>query len=402
MRSQFDFVIVGAGIIGAAVARELSVQYPNTTIAIIEKESGAAQHQTGRNSGVIHAGVYYPPGSLKAQYCREGLNATIDLCDSAHIPYQQCGKIVVATSQAEEARLESLFERCKLNDLNPRMLTGKQVTELEPNISGVAGMWVKQTGITDFTLVTRCLLQQAKASTAVKTFYSAKVDEIVENGESVNLSLIQENRRLNIKGDFLICCAGAYSDELISKQGLPCDFKIIPFKGEYFRLSERFDNVTRKLIYPVPDPAMPFLGVHLTKMIGGYTTVGPNAVLAPGREAYSAFKTDFAECWRLASFSGLYKLLWQFKRHLVSELQSSFSKTQYVKQIKRYCPEVNVKDLSYYRPGIRAQAVTNDGQLLHDFKFVRSERALHVGNAPSPAATSAIPIAKAIVNVIKR
>ncbi|NMH58540.1 L-2-hydroxyglutarate oxidase [Alteromonas ponticola] len=398
MRAHYDFVIIGAGIVGAAVARELALQYPNKTIALVEKETQPAQHQTGRNSGVIHAGVYYAPGSLKARFCREGLDATTELCKKNAIDFEQCGKIVVATNRQEEARLADLFERCKLNDLDPEMLTAEQIRRKEPNISGQAGMWVKQTGITDFKQVTNCLLQEAAARANVSFFYAAQVKSIDENADHIALTLTQNGDAIRIKGDYLISCAGVYADELIRQQGLPCDFKIVPFKGEYYRLHKRFDNVSQRLIYPVPDPAMPFLGVHLTKMIGGFTTVGPNAVLATGREAYDGVTLKPAELWRLASFPGLYKLLWQFKSSVLSELKTSLSKQYYVEQIQRYCADVREKDLYYYRPGIRAQAVSLRGELLHDFKFISSSRSLHVGNAPSPAATSAIPIAKSIVS----
>ncbi|MCW8092167.1 L-2-hydroxyglutarate oxidase [Alteromonas sp. ASW11-130] len=398
MKLHFDFIVVGAGIVGAAVARQLAIQFPTKSIAIIEKEAKPAQHQSGRNSGVIHAGVYYPPESLKAQYCIEGLGATIELCEKNNLPFEQCGKIVVATNSIEEARLARLFHRCQLNGLAPRMLTKEQIGQKEPNISGTAGMWVKQTGITDFKRVTQCLLEKASDKGNITFYYSTEVDAIDETAEGMHLSLIQGKRTISVRGDLLVSCAGVYADALIRKQGLPCDFRIVPFRGEYYRLRSRFDTISNRLIYPVPDPAMPFLGVHLTKMIGGYTTVGPNAVLAAGREAYSGLKIDLLEWMRLASFPGLYKLLWHLRGNVVSELKTSFSKKQYIKQVRRYCRYISEDDLLPYRPGIRAQAVTLEGELLHDFKFVGSERALHVGNAPSPAATSAIPIAKAIVS----
>ncbi|MCW8108567.1 L-2-hydroxyglutarate oxidase [Alteromonas ponticola] len=398
MKAQFDFIIIGAGILGAAVARELACKFPRKSIVVIEKEAGPAYHQSGRNSGVIHAGVYYEPGSLKAQFCREGLDATISLCKQYSIPFEQCGKIVVATNEQEEKHLAHLYERCTKNSLNPQMLTAKQIVRKEPHINGVAGMWVKQTGITDFKQVTDCLFENATGKAPVTFLYSSRVCQINEEPDNIAVTIQNNGRQRTIKGDYLISCAGVFADELIHLQGLSCDFRIVPFRGEYYRLNSRFDGVSQRLIYPVPDPSMPFLGVHLTKMIGGYTTVGPNAVLAAGREAYAGLNICPQEWWRMMSFPGLYKLLWQYKRSVVSELITSLSKQQYVKQINRYCRMINVDDLLPYRPGIRAQAVSLNGKLVHDFKFVKSDRALHVGNAPSPAATSAIPIAKSIVS----
>ncbi|MEW9796789.1 L-2-hydroxyglutarate oxidase [Alteromonas sp. CYL-A6] len=395
--SKSDVIIVGAGIVGAAVARAYLARFPTHRVVMLEKEAQCAAHQTGRNSGVIHAGVYYAPGSLKARYCREGLERTLAYCKAHDLPYEQCGKIIVATSPQEEARLETLFTNCEQNDLSPTRLTGQQIRDMEPAITGTAGVFVSHTGITDYAAITRHLLHECAQYSGFTLRYDTHVDGIDEQGDAVRCHVSQGGKKHVLSAENLICCAGLMADTLIRQQGLPCDFRILPFRGEYFRLSSRFDGITERLIYPVPDPAMPFLGVHLTKMIGGYTTVGPNAVLASGREAYNGFALSPSEWWRSISFPGLYPLLWRFRGAVVNELKTSLSQAAYARQVQKYCPDVTMNDFSPYRSGIRAQAVRQDGTLMHDFHFVRSERVMHVGNAPSPAATSAMPIADAIL-----
>ena len=403
MSKHYDAVIVGAGIVGAATLRQYVETYPQKTVLLIEKESQSALHQTGRNSGVIHAGVYYPPHSLKSQYCIEGLHDTVSWCKTYNLPFEQCGKLIVATNDNELERLETLYQNCKENGLQPTKVSGEKLSSMEPNIVGKEAIWVKMTGITDYSQICRSFINLAHETKRVDMLFNCVVKSIEEKHNQVSIAVLHnstgsndEQEEMDIHCDQLICCAGAYADTLIRSQGLTPDFKIMPFKGVYHRLSEQFNNVSKRLIYPVPDPAMPFLGVHLTKMIGGYTTVGPNAALALGRESYSNFPS-LSEIYRTLSYSGLYKLLWQYKSSVASELTSSFSKRYYADLVKRYCPSVCVEHFSDYRPGIRAQAVSDSGKLLHDFKFVKTERVLHVGNAPSPAATSAMPIARAII-----
>lgn len=403
MSKHYDAVIVGAGIVGAATLRQYVETYPQKTVLLIEKESQSALHQTGRNSGVIHAGVYYPPHSLKSQYCIEGLHDTLSWCKTYNLPFEQCGKLIVATNDNELERLETLYQNCKENGLQPTKVSGKELPSMEPNIVGKEAIWVKMTGITDYAQICRSFINLAHETKRVDMLFNCVVKTIEEKHNQVSIAVLHnstgsndDQEEIDIHCDQLICCAGAYADTLIRSQGLTPDFKIMPFKGVYHRLSEQFNNVSKRLIYPVPDPAMPFLGVHLTKMIGGYTTVGPNAALALGREAYSNIPS-LSEIYRTLSYRGLYKLLWQYKSSVASELTSSFSKRYYADLVKRYCPAVCVEHFSDYRPGIRAQAVTDSGKLLHDFKFVKTERVLHIGNAPSPAATSAMPIARAII-----
>ncbi|WP_189406446.1 L-2-hydroxyglutarate oxidase [Alteromonas halophila] len=395
---QADLVIIGAGIIGAAVARDYLARFPHHHVLMLERADRPAAHQTGRNSGVVHAGVYYPPGSLKSTLCREGLDTTLAYCRDHQLPVEQCGKVIVATDETEAQRLDTLYSNCKANDLQPERWSTRQIRSHEPAIRGTEGVYVRHTGITDYAAITRHMLSACKATGQFTLATGAEVETISEGADSVTLEVKQHARRVRVKSQALVCCAGVRADQLIRTQLGDCDFAILPFKGEYFRLSPRFDAVSSRLIYPVPDPAMPFLGVHLTRMIGGYTTVGPNAVLAAGREAYTCLDTSLAELGRILRVRGLYPLLWRFKRAVVSELITSLSKHAYASRIQRYCPAVTVDDFTPYRSGIRAQAVSRNGELMQDFHFVQTQRVLHVGNAPSPAATSAIPIARTVVD----
>jgi L-2-hydroxyglutarate oxidase len=395
---DYDYAIIGAGIIGAAVARELSCRQPGCRIVVIEKEAAAARHQTGRNSGVIHAGVYYPPNSLKANFCRAGVAHTLELCQQYNIAYEQCGKLIIAADDTEISELHRLYERCKENELSPRQLNQDDISHLEPNIRGQGGFLVKESGITDYAAITACLLQVAGETSHLNTRFNAKVNAITETRDKVQIEFQQGGESNTINAGFLIACGGIYSDKLIQLQGLTSDFRMIPFKGEYYRLGKQFNQISQHLIYPVPDPTMPFLGVHLTKMIGGYTTVGPNAVLSIGREAYQGISWHPKEWWHNFSYPGLWRSLWQSKHAALHELKTSLSQHYYAKQVQRYCAHIQASDFLPYRCGIRAQAVDKQGQLINDFKFVSSPLSLHVGNAPSPAATSAMPIAKNILD----
>lgn len=394
---ECDFAIIGAGIVGAAVAYKLSQRQPRARIRVFDKEAQCAAHQTGRNSGVIHAGVYYEPGSYKARFCRSGLEQTIEFCERFALPHEQCGKIIVATDAIELAAMETLFSRCQQNDLQPEMLSAAEIKQCEPAINSVGGFRVKQTGITDYKAITLCLLEQAQRNGFCTVNYQHQLRDIAEGPDGMSLVFQQGSREQHVRAAKVINCAGIYSDEIIRKQGLDCDFRMLPFKGEYFKLNDRYNNITRHLIYPVPDPAMPFLGVHLTRMIGGYTTVGPNALLTTGREAYHRLLSKDAEWLSVFGQTDVWKLLWRYKKAALKELCSSLSQQYYARLVSRYCPGITAADFQPYRAGIRAQAVDKTGRLIHDFKFIESAHALHVGNAPSPAATSALPIADEIL-----
>ena len=388
-----DIAIIGGGIVGAATAWRLKNKYPSKRIVLLEKEAAPARHQTGRNSGVIHAGVYYAPGSLKSRFCREGLKQTIAFCQQYELPYLQCGKLIVATNDTELERLSTLIERSRENGLETDVLDAQQMRSREPNIVGKGALLVKDTGITDYKAINQMMITQFEHAGG-EVRYQSEVTSLIQTDKGAQVKTAEDT----LHAGFLINCAGLYSDRLIRKMGLPCDFKIIPFRGEYYRLPERFNDIVNHLIYPVPDPEMPFLGVHLTRMIDGSVTVGPNAVLAMAREGYRKYLVNPSEFAETLAFPGFWRLVKQHWRSGFDEFKNSVSASGYLKLVQKYCPKVTLADLLPHPSGVRAQAVTDQGELLHDFRFVDSEFSLHIGNAPSPAATSAIPIADSIVD----
>lgn len=394
--SNYDLVIVGGGIVGAACALKIKQSKPNLRMLLLEKEAEPALHQTGRNSGVIHAGVYYAPDSLKAQYCREGLERTIAWCKQYDLPYHQCGKLIVATDDQEERRMQALFERCQQNQLQPQWLSKIQLQQREPAISGVGAMYVQQTGITDYKRLTQHFLHLfEQANGEVK--YQTSVLRLQESKQQI---LIETNSG-SLHSEFVLNCAGVHSDELIRQLIPEIDWRIIPFKGEYFRLPEKYNQLVKHLIYPVPDPELPFLGVHLTLMIGGVVTVGPNAVLALGKEAYGKTELQLQQFIDMVKYSGFRKVVRNNWRSGMEEFRNSLNKRAYLRLVQKYCPQITIDDLLPHPAGIRAQAVSDSGELIHDFRFAETRRSLHVGNAPSPAATSAMPIADAIFDKLK-
>jgi L-2-hydroxyglutarate oxidase len=390
MHRHFDFIIVGGGIIGLATARQLQQQYPDSKIAVLEKEPELAQHQTGHNSGVIHAGVYYAPGSLKAQFCVAGNHRTKEFCDEQGIAYKNCGKLLVATSPLEAERMQGLLERCRQNGIAAEAIDQQQLKELEPNVAGVAATWVPSTGIVDFQQV----------ASKIAELFRADDGEIVTHCQ---VSRITKNQPLEVQtnqgiffGDFLVGCAGLHSDRLVAMLGEQPSFRIIPFRGEYFRLPAQLSRLVTHPIYPIPDPELPFLGIHLTPLIDGTLTVGPNATLALCREGYHRWQTNWQDLKEILSYPGLRKLLLKYPKPTLVELKNSLYKPGYLKQVQKYCPIIEAADLKPYPAGVRAQAVGPNGEMLNDFLFVESEQSLIVGNAPSPAATSAFPIAEHI------
>lgn len=387
----YDFIIVGGGIVGVSTALTLIKQNPSKKILLLEKEKSFAHHQTGHNSGVIHAGVYYEPGSLKAEFCREGLKETIAFCNTHGIPYEQCGKLLVATNDIELQRMDKLFERCKANNIEAEILNQEKLHEIEPNVFGIGAILVKSTGIVDYTLITKKMSEQFE-SLGGEFLLNSKVTNLDENKERIQV--ITLNETLNSK--YLICCAGLMADRVAKLLDIKINFQIIPFRGEYFRLKEKHNSLVKHLIYPIPDPDLPFLGVHLTKMIDGTITVGPNAVLGFKREGYGMFNFSLRDTIQFLSFKGFYKVVKKNLKSGLYEMKNSIFKRGYLKEVQKYSPQIKLNDLVPYPAGIRAQAVLEDGTLVHDFLFAESERSIHVCNAPSPAATSAIPIGKYI------
>ena len=387
----FDYIIIGGGIVGISTAWQLQARFPQKKILLIEKESEFCHHQSGHNSGVIHAGVYYAPGSLKAQFCKTGIAATKEFCAHNNVMYDQCGKLLVATSELEMERMRSLFERCIQNEIDVELLNSAQLKEHEPNIVGLGAIWVKDTAIVNYRKVAVKMAHLfVEAGGVVRLNH--EVVELRESVDDVEVITRYGERRVTFESRFLITCSGLMADRTTRMLGIPTDFKIIPFRGEYYQLPAKYNKIVDHLIYPIPAPDLPFLGVHLTKMIDGSVTVGPNAVLGWKREGYGKINIDAKDVWDMVTFGGFWRLLkMQIKTGLI-EMKNSLWKPGYLKQVQKYCPQLLLSDLKPYPAGIRAQAVMNNGALVHDFLFAESPRSLHVCNAPSPAATSAIPI----------
>ncbi|MGB1456625.1 FAD-dependent oxidoreductase [Spongiibacter marinus] len=350
MAARYDVIVVGAGIVGAASAWQILRQWPACRLLIIEKESAPAQHQSSHNSGVVHAGVYYPAGSLKARMCREGLQQTRDFCQRHALPFRQCGKWIVAATPQQVPGLKALEARARQNGLAPTWLSEGEL---------------------------RCALP---------------VDRIDERTSEIVVGSGEQT----FHARQLLCCAGLMSDRLARLQGIDCDFRIIPFRGEFYRLAPRCDDWVPHLVYPVPDPTLPFLGVHLTPRVGGGVLAGPNAILALAREGYRRRDIDAASLREMASFTGFWRLLASHSRAGLRELHNAYSARHYLKGLQQYCPAIELPDLLPAPAGVRAQAVSRRGELLNDFHFLQSARSIHVGNAPSPAATSALPIGEHI------
>ncbi len=390
--SKNDFIIVGAGIVGLSIATRLQQLHPRAQLTIIEKENDVAAHQSGHNSGVIHAGVYYEPGSLKARLCRSGLVDTIAFCRAHDIPFRQCGKLIVATNARERERLLRLHERARSNGVECHRITGRELTELEPKISGIAALKVVESGIVDYAKICRKLFELLGENGAVFKM-NAEVMGIRESSDFVDV----ETTTGAVSGKHLIACAGLQSDRVARLAGLTADFAIVPFRGDFFRLDAKRADIVKHLIYPVPDPALPFLGVHLTPTIDGGMTVGPSAMLALHREAYRKFAVSVSDVSDMIRYRGLWRLLLRFPHAGVSEFVHTVSRRAYLTAIRKYCPTLGLPDLVTHQCGIRAQAVSPDGYLIHDFIIKRTNRTTHVCNAPSPAATAARPIAEFVV-----
>ncbi|MAA71607.1 MAG: L-2-hydroxyglutarate oxidase [Bermanella sp.] len=398
---KFDYVIIGGGIVGVSTAWQLQQRFPQKRIAIVEKESQFACHQTGHNSGVIHAGVYYQPGSLKAKFCKEGVQATIEFCKDNDIHYEQCGKLLVATNALEQERMLALFERCTENGIDAQLLDQTQLKQREPNITGVGGIFVKQTGIVNYQQVTTKMAEKFQQLGGT-ILLNHEVIGLVEDANGVTIQVSHNGENLVLESDFLVACSGLMADRTTKMLGIKTDFQIIPFRGEYYRLSPQHNHIVNHLIYPIPDPDLPFLGVHLTRMIDGSVTVGPNAVQGWKREGYGRINISLKDILDMIRFKGFWRVLNNNLKVGLVETFNSWWKPGYLKTVQKYCPSLKLRDLQPYPAGIRAQAVMKDGSMVHDFLFAQSPRSLHVCNAPSPAATSALPIGAYICEKISQ
>lgn len=391
----YDFCIIGGGIVGLATAMALLQREPSASLLLLEKETSLAKHQTGHNSGVIHAGIYYQPGSLKADLCKRGAEATKTFCIEHGIPFEVCGKLLVASNPLELSRMTALYARSQQNGLRVERLDAAQLQRREPNIVGMGGLFVPTTGIVDYRQVCEAMARVITKSGG-EIRLGTRVKSIRESGDYVTIGA--DDTHWQAKK--LVVCGGLQSDRLARLAGVKIDHQIVPFRGEYYRLPASKSDVVRHLIYPVPDPDLPFLGVHLTRMIDGSVTVGPNAVLGFARESYPKFSVNLRDVAQYASFPGFWKTI---RRNLASgmdEMKNSLFKRGYLEQCRKYCPSLTVDDLLPCEAGIRAQAVMRDGTLVHDFLFAETPRMVHVCNAPSPAATSAIPIGSMIADRI--
>lgn len=389
-----DLAVVGAGILGLAVARESLLRQPGLRVRIFEKEPEIASHQTGHNSGVIHAGVYYAPGSLKARLCVEGSRELYAYCDENGIPYERCGKVVVATSDEELPRLEELRRRATANGVpGLELLDAGELAEVEPNVAGVRALRSPATGIVDFRRI-------AKAFAADVTRLGG---EIVTGSPVVGIraGAVAEvsTRAGTCRAKTIITCAGTYSDRLARMTGAPPFPKIVPFRGRYWSLRPAARGLVRGLVYPVPDPTFPFLGVHFTKRISGDVWTGPNAVLAFSREGYRWRDVDVRDLSETFSYSGFRRLAARYWRMGAAEMRGDLSKRAFAKSLQRLVPRVTLGDLADSHTGVRAQALAEDGSLLDDFWFDHAENVVHVRNAPSPGATSSLALAREILRV---
>jgi L-2-hydroxyglutarate oxidase len=389
---MYDFAIIGGGIVGLSTAMALGKRYPNAKILVLEKESKWAFHQTGNNSGVIHSGIYYKPGSFKAKFCRDGSRSMVEFCQEHEIDYEVCGKVIVATDEQELPRLENLYKRGLENNLEVKKITAEEVKEIEPHVTCVAGIRVSSTGIANYKQV--CLkYAELIAKQGGELRLNTKVEKISRSGKNQVL----ETNNGSFETRFVINCAGLHSDRIAKLAQVDPQAKIVPFRGEYYELTPEKRYLVKTLIYPVPNPDFPFLGVHFTRMIDGSVHAGPNAVLSLKREGYKKTDFDLRDFAEVMTYPGFWKLAAKHADEGIQEIIRSFSKAAFTRSLQKLIPEVRSQDLVPCHAGVRAQALMNDGKLVDDFLIVQDQNSVHVCNAPSPAATSSLEIGKSIV-----
>ena len=389
-------IIIGGGLVGLATAYKLQSRFPSARVTVLEKEDKVCAHQSGHNGGVLHSGLYYKPGSLKARLAVSGIREMVAFCQEHAVPHEICGKLVVAATEAEVPRLRDLHERGTQNGLEGmRLLNREQMREVEPHVGGLAALHVPQEGIVDYDKVSQALQKQIEA----------KGGSVVLGAKVTALQLRDGEWRIgstagDYTADFVINCAGLHCDRVSMLAGEKREVRIVPFRGEYHRIRPESQHLVRNLIYPVPDPQFPFLGVHFTRLIHGGIEAGPNAVLALAREGYRKTDIRLADVWDALTFSGLWRFMAKHKRMSWEELQRSLSRRLFCESLQKLVPEVQVADLAPGGAGVRAQAMSPDGTLLQDFCLLNRPRALHVLNAPSPAATASLAIGQEIANLV--
>jgi len=393
---EADLLIIGAGIVGLATALEAMRRFPDMRLVVVEKEDHVAAHQTGHNSGVIHSGLYYKTGSLKARNCVAGAASMKRFCQEQGVPFEECGKLVVATTPEEVPRLEQLHQRGIANGVpGLRMLVRGQFREIEQHCSGIRALQVPTTGIVDYTVVAHKYAELVERAGG-QVVLDAKVVGLRDDGQSN----IVETKAGAFRARYIVNCAGLYSDAVARMAGVPTDLEIVPFRGEYYEVKPERRHLVKALIYPVPDPRFPFLGVHFTRRVNGSVEAGPNAVLALCREGYTGAGIDLSEATETLRFPGFWKMARKYWRMGLAEQYRSVVKTAFVKSLQNMVPEMQESDLAPGGSGVRAQAVDRNGNLLDDFHFVHRGRMIHVCNVPSPAATASLEIGKEIVDML--
>jgi L-2-hydroxyglutarate oxidase len=392
---QYDFAIIGGGIVGLATAHAIQQRQPGAKLIVLEKESDWARHQTGHNSGVIHSGIYYKPGTLKAGLCRAGNQSMIQFCHDHDIEFDICGKVIVATDNKELPQLDRLYERGLQNNLRVKRIGPAELAEIEPHVSGLAAIRVFDAGIVDYKAVCQKLANLLKESGCALRLRH-RVTSVTQNASHVDV--IAGDTEVSAR--YVINCAGLHSDRIASLSGADAGVKIVPFRGEYFELRPARRHLVKHLIYPVPNPDFPFLGVHYTRMVGGHVEAGPNAVLALAREGYRKTDLNLADLSETLGFSGFRKLSRRYWKEGIQEMWRSLNKSAFVRSLQKLIPEISPADLERAPAGIRAQALSADGSLVDDFHIVSDKRCLHVCNAPSPAATASLEIGKHIAGLL--
>jgi (S)-2-hydroxyglutarate dehydrogenase len=395
-QNMYSVIIIGGGIVGLASALKLKIINPKLKIAVIEKENELAKHQTGHNSGVIHSGLYYKPGSFKAKNCVTGYHDLLRFCEEEEVPFELCGKVVVATNESQLPALKTLYDRGIKNGLtNIKNLNEYELKEIEPHVKGIKGIYVPQTGIVDYRLVAAKYAEKF-LHFGGEIFFKNKVVKIRDNHNY--LEVVTTNNTFSSKQ--VINCAGLQSDLIAKLTGVPVNYKIIPFRGEYYKLKEEKEYLVKNLIYPVPDPNFPFLGVHFTRMARGGVEAGPNAVLAFRREGYKKTDIHLGELLDFLTYKGFRKVAAKYWRTGLGEIHRSFSKRAFTLALQELIPEIEEEDLVPGGAGVRAQACDEKGGLIDDFFIIEGKRFIHVGNAPSPAATASLAIGNQIAEMV--
>jgi L-2-hydroxyglutarate oxidase len=396
---MYDVTIIGGGIVGLATAMQLKKSNPDLKVVLLEKEKTLVSHQTGNNSGVIHSGLYYRPGSLKATNCLKGYRQLIEFCDRENIPYELCGKIVVATSEEELPRLENLYRRGLENGLTQNVkITAAEIREYEPNITGLAGMWVPYTGIVDYKAVGNRYASIFTDECGGEIYAGHRVTAINRKGS--HSEVIAGGKTFETK--LAVNTAGLYCDRVAQMGGINPDVRIIPFRGEYYELAEDRRHLINNLVYPVPDPTFPFLGVHYTRRITGGIEAGPNAVFAFRREGYKKSDISLGETFNALFWPGFMKVMWKYWRMGLGEFYRSYNKNAFTKALQKLSPGVQKNDLAPGGAGVRAQACARDGRLIDDFLIEQDDLMIHILNAPSPAATASLAIGETIAEMISK